>query len=138
MIHLITPEEIQQHYQNGLNGLGYEVGEVDIDIKPGNDPNDINLKSKGVIPVAILSTDDFDATTVDPFTVFFGPNEAEEAHGRNHIKDVDEDGDLDLVLHFRTQETGIECEDMEAGLTGETFDGQEIAGYDSINIVKCN
>lgn len=29
---------------------------VTIDIKPGSDPNSINLRSKGVIPVAILST----------------------------------------------------------------------------------
>ncbi len=51
---------------------------------------------------------------------------------------MDEDGDLDLVLHFRTQETGIACGETEADLTGETFDGQVIEGFDSINIVKCN
>jgi hypothetical protein len=36
-----------------------------IDIKPGSDPNSINLGSRGTVPVAILSTQDFDATTVD-------------------------------------------------------------------------
>ena len=45
---------------------------VEIDIKPGSDPNSINLRSKGVIPVAILTTEDFDATTVDPLSVEFG------------------------------------------------------------------
>jgi hypothetical protein len=39
---------------------------VPIDIKPGSFPNSINPQSKGVIPVAILTTDTFDATTVDP------------------------------------------------------------------------
>ena len=39
---------------------------VTIDIKPGSDPNSINLGSAGVIPVAILSSEAFDATTVDP------------------------------------------------------------------------
>ena len=43
--------------------------EVDIDIKPGSDPNSINLKSNGLVPVAILSTIDFKATAVDPGTV---------------------------------------------------------------------
>ncbi len=33
----------------------YAEPTVKVDIKPGNDPNSINLKSKGVIPVAILS-----------------------------------------------------------------------------------
>ncbi len=44
---------------------------VDIDIKPGGDPNSINLNSRGVIPVAILSTETFDATTLDPSTIVF-------------------------------------------------------------------
>ena len=43
--------------------------EIAIDIKPGSFPNSINLGSNGVVPVAILSTDTFDASTVDPFTV---------------------------------------------------------------------
>jgi len=42
---------------------------VSIDIKPGSDVNSINLGSNGTIPVAIFSTVDFDATTVDPLTV---------------------------------------------------------------------
>lgn len=95
------------------------------------------LKSKGVIPVAILTTDDFDATTVDPLSVEFGPAGAIEAHGTGHIEDADGDGDLDLVLHFKTQEGGIQCGDTEASLTGETFGGQAIEGSDSVKTVGC-
>jgi dipeptidyl aminopeptidase/acylaminoacyl peptidase len=110
---------------------------VAIDIKPGSFPNSINPKSKGNIPVAILTTEDFDATTVDPLSVEFGPYGATESHGRGHIEDVDGDGDDDLVLHFRTQDTGIQCGDTSASLTGETFGGQMIEGSDSINTVGC-
>jgi hypothetical protein len=106
---------------------------VDIDIKPGSDPNNINLECNGVIEVAILTMDDFDAMTVDPSSVRFGPDSATEVHGEGHIDDVDDDGDLDVVLHFNTQETGIECGDVEAWLTGETFDGQAIEGFDSVS-----
>ncbi len=108
---------------------------VDIDIKPATSPNDINLKSKGSISVAILSTPEFDATSVDPLSVQFGPAGANERHGKGHIVDVDGDGDLDLQLHFRTQETGIEVGDTEADLTGQTFDGQAIGGCDTIRTV---
>nr|NIM94559.1 hypothetical protein [Anaerolineales bacterium] len=105
---------------------------VDIDIKPSSDPNAINPRSKGVIPVAILTTETFDAIAVDPSTVTFGPEGAEIAHPRGHVEDVDGDGDLDLLLHFRTQETGIQRGDTEASLLGETFDGRLIEGSDSI------
>jgi FG-GAP-like repeat len=110
---------------------------VTIDIKPGNFPNSINPTSKGVIPTAILTTDTFDATTVDPLSVRFGRSGARESHGRSHIEDADGDGDLDLVLHFRTQDTGIVCEDTSVFFTGETFGGQAIQGTDSIKTVGC-
>ena len=111
--------------------------EVATDIKPGSDPNSINLKSKGKIPVAVLTTDTFDATQIDFETVVFGPNSASESHGRAHVEDVDLDGDIDMVLHFHTQDTGIQCGDTEVTLTGETFDGQAITGTDAIKTVKC-
>jgi hypothetical protein len=108
--------------------------EVDVDIKPGSDTNPVNLRSKGVIPVAILTTDDFDAATVDPLSVEFGPAGATEAHNRGHLEDVDGDGDVDLVLHFRTQSTGIQVGDTEACLTGETYEGRAIQGCDNITV----
>lgn len=87
--------------------------------------------------MAILPAGTFDATTVDPISVEFGPNGAFESHERGHIEDVDEDGDLDLMLHFSVRDTGIVCGDTSASLTGETFDGQPIAGSDSIKTVGC-
>lgn len=108
-----------------------------IDIKPGSFRNSINPNSNGVIPVAILTTANFDATSVDPLSVLFGPSGAMEAHGRGHIKDVNGDGVLDLLLHFRTQDTGILCGDRSASLTGEKFDGMAFTGSDTIETVGC-
>src|SRR5262249_15362893 len=57
---------------------------VIIDIKPSptvnpNNPRPINPTATGVVPVAILSTAGFDATTVDPSTVRFGATGTEAA-----------------------------------------------------------
>lgn len=101
---------------------------VDIDIKPGSFPNSINTNSKGVIPVAILTTLDFDATTVDPEMLVF----ADASLLRWAIEDVDYDGDMDMILHFATQEVKIGCEETEARLDGQTFDGKMFFGTDSV------
>jgi hypothetical protein len=131
---------------------------VTIDIKPGSFPNSINCQNQnGVIPVAILSTPEFDARTVDHTTVRFGPSSGKETHclGGNggkgqrsgmsndcplkrHEEDVDGDGDIDLVFHFRHSETGLTCSDTIGALTGKTYSGQNISGSDAIRPVRSN
>jgi hypothetical protein len=129
-------------YEIRLTGTRYCRQVATVDIKPEGLPNSINLKSKGVIPVAILTTSDLDATTIDPMSVCFGDAESPaerdctEAHGRGHLEDVDGDGDIDLVLHFETQETEIDPGDTEACLTGSAGAGVTVEGCDSVNIVN--
>lgn len=105
--------------------------EVEIDIKPGSDPNSINLKSKGVVPVAVLTTDDFDASTIDPDTVLF----ADAEPVRWTMEDVGGDDNLDMLFHFKTQDLNLTSDSTEATLTAETDIGQPIEGTDTVNIV---
>ena len=109
---------------------------VELDIKPGSDPNSININGRGVIPVAILTTDEFDARDVNAGTVRFGPS---GAYAEQYaLEDVDDDGDIDLILHFRTRDAGIAPEDTQAVLTGETHEGQRIEGSDSVKVRENN
>lgn len=114
------------------------VTEDDLDIKPGSYPNSINTKSRGVIPVALLGTDTFDVTTVDVTTLRFGPSDALPAHNltdaevyAEHLQDVNYDGYIDLVSHYRTKQTGIAVGQILAELD---YDGSTVD--DSIRVVK--
>jgi probable HAF family extracellular repeat protein len=136
-----TAGQIVGYFRDATGDHGFvatpQVIVVTIDIKPGESPNSINPKSQGVIPVAILTTDTFDVTTVDPSTVLFGATGTEAPPVQSALEDVDGDGLTDMILHFNTQDTGIQCGDTSASLTGETFSEQAIQGSDSIQTVGC-
>ena len=106
---------------------------IDIDIKPGGNPNNINLKSKGVVPVAVLTTGDFDASTIDPST------DTVEFAGASPVRwklcDVNGDGNDDMLFHFKTQDLNLDENSTEATLTCETFGGDKLTGTDTVRIV---
>jgi hypothetical protein len=74
------------------------------------------------MPVAVLSTDGFDARQIDPAIVDF----ASAPPARRSRKDVDGDGDVDVLFHFRTLELNLDVDSTEARLRGYTNDGQFI------------
>jgi beta-glucanase (GH16 family) len=99
---------------------------VDIDVE-----GRICNQGNGVVPVVLFTTETFDATTVDHATVTLG--NAYETHvnkktgePQRHEEDADGDGDIDLVFHFRYDETGLPCDPEVVPFSGWTFDGQPI------------
>jgi len=108
---------------------------VEIDIKPDTDPpNPINPNSHGVIPVAILTTDSFDAADVDWTTVELagaGVALRGKSNWLAHFEDVDGDGDDDLLVQVET-DTGSAWLPGEVELTGQTWGGIPIHGSDTV------
>jgi hypothetical protein len=134
------PEGLKQWKVNLAWLGGPSVIDVVVDIKPDSADNTINLGSMGVIPVGILSTADFDATTVDPWTVeLAGSGVAVRGKGSKLLssaKDLNGDGLLDLEVKVETENLDPgQFQDGAAVLTGQTYDGLEIQGSDSITIV---
>ena len=113
---------------------------IDLDIQPNKTDNKIRLDDSALVPVAILSNAYFDARLVDAASVQFGPNAAEPVERLTRFKDVNKDGYIDLYLRFVATETGIECEDTEATLTGIYHDADDtfpIIGTDSFTVRHC-
>ncbi|HJH27351.1 MAG TPA: hypothetical protein C5S37_11440 [Methanophagales archaeon] len=135
---------------------------VYVDIKPGSCPNPLNKKSKGVLPVAVLGTEDFDVTTIDPETIQLNREGIEDgvAPIRWSYEDVatsfegelcdchdlNGDGILDLTLKFSTQDLveklnlcPLDGQTIPLTITGnlkEENGGTPIKGEDCIWILK--
>ncbi len=111
---------------------------VAIDIKPGEHSNSIRLGSNGNVPVAILSTAEFDARTVDPLTVSLaGAGVRLRGNGTPQAaaQDVNGDGLPDLVVQVSTQALQLAAADVEAVLTGRTCGTRRIRGVDTVRVV---
>lgn len=105
--------------------------QVRIDVRPHVEPNYIDPGSPAIVPVAVLGSDQFDATQVDPAHTTFGPGGAEPV-GHVRISDVNRDGFEDAVLLFRIREAGIRYGEHSVTLHGTTYSGAEFSGEDRI------
>jgi hypothetical protein len=112
---------------------------VALDIKPQSCPNPFNVDKRGLLPVAILGTEDYDVTQVDPATVRLLNQELEEpieiAPLRWSLEDVatpyepfigkevdrfacteeGPDGYMDLTLKFNAREVAAALGDVSDG-----------------------
>lgn len=115
-----------------------------IDIRPGDESNTINIKSNGHIEVALLSTDSFDALSVDVNSLTFGQTGYEDSLSRNpsngkprfKIVDINGDGRLDIVVRFEIEDTGFQVGDTLGHLRGRTIDGLLIESSQYVMIRK--
>ena len=116
-----------------------------IDIKPGNIQNKVKLSSKGILAVALLTTQDFDASQ---FTLEMAhlndanTTMAESCTGasaqRWSLDDENGDGQLDLVFFFKIQDLNLALSSTVATLMAHgTYGGtaMHIEGTDLVQVV---
>jgi probable HAF family extracellular repeat protein len=125
--------------------------EVAVDIKPGTCPNPVNVRSKGVLLVAILGSEEFDVTDVDVASIQLagvGPLRSGYEDIAAPVLDTNDcncteegpDGFLDLTLKFKIQRIIDAVGDVNSGdelqleLIGVLFDETHIKGADCILI----
>jgi hypothetical protein len=129
-----------------------EVGTVALDIKPTSCPNPLNVESKGVLPVAILGTENFDVSDVDVGSVslegvapisFSYEDVATPFDGELcDCHEAGPDGYLDLTLKFDAQQIVTALGSVQDGdhlvLTAAVTmkDGAIKEGSDCIRIIK--
>jgi hypothetical protein len=109
---------------------------IEIDVRPGSPKNPVNPKSRGVLPVAVLSGASFDATTIDVSSLGLGPSTAAPvSRPKAYYEDVNRDGRLDLMVYFDTADLGLQRGVTTIVLIGRNLQGRPIRGEDSVSIV---
>jgi len=107
-------------------------------VLPGPHANQFDLASEGNLSVAILSSPTFDARTVDPTILTFGRTGVEATPAEDPtLVDVNGDGCKDLLVQFKTQKTGIPCQDTTALLRAKARNGWPLQGAALIQPFDC-
>lgn len=122
---------------------------VTIDIKPGSCPNPLNIREKGVLPVALLGSSKLDVTSIDvgsltlagvpPLHTAIEDVSAPPSNSNTCIT-YPADGFADLMLMFDVQEIlrrfGIlmDGDSVELTLTGKLKNGTPIVGKGTVII----
>ena len=113
---------------------------IEIDIKPGSDPNCFNKNGHGVIPVAILGSGTFDVSDTDQDSLAFGGLMVRMRGNKGPmcgLEDTNGDGLSDLVCHFEDDASNWSMGSDTATITGRFLDvdGTLFTGTDSICVV---
>ena len=173
-------------------GENASVKQVKVDIAPGERVKSINCRSaQTMVTLAILSTPDFDAASVDPGSVTvagrplsageqgfdssravllpvaervvakFKDDRGENGHGKGkgpkpqknpvpgrgllpyshhfqwrwYLKDVNDDGYVDLILQVHLGDTELSCSSMRVTLAGHTREGIPFQGSNSVHMI---
>jgi probable HAF family extracellular repeat protein len=133
------------------NGATFWIGFIatpaigaQIDVNPGKTPNEIRPWTKPRVPVAVLTTGEFDALSLDLGSVnlkakLWGTQTPSLLPGayalRWRIRDIDHDGDDDVLCDFPVDVFESQYVIEGAILQGYTLSGDFVVGEDSVQVV---
>ena len=115
----------------GLTDFG-RLTMTGIDVKPGSDVNPIQLKGKGVVPIALLSSPNLDATKIDVTLLRAGPGQA--AASQSAKQDINGDGRLDLMVHFPQELLGLTAPSTQLCVSGTLPDQTTFTSCDPVRV----
>jgi hypothetical protein len=96
----------------------------------------IDLKKKKKVKVAIFGSEAFPVSDIDASTLTFGAvgDEKTLRKCKHSTKDVNRDGEPDLVCEFSLRKSGFSKHSREGVLNGQTLGGQSFSGVDDITV----
>jgi hypothetical protein len=130
-----TPDRGGDEFKTSIE----EPYKVQINVRPGSRHNKIDLRAWGFLPVAVLSTEDFNATWIDPKTVEFAG--AKPIHWvRAH---VNRDRKADMLFFFWIRHLKFDLDEngtktpttTEVTLLGISTEEGPIIGTDTVTII---
>ena len=127
-----------------------------VDVKPGSDVNPLNLKSNGVLPVAICGSETFDVAQINPDSLRLngvaplrwsyedvcGQDDTSTDPGMNGDDEEMPDGYEDMTLKFNTQDIAGTLGEVWRGkietltMVGFFLEGSSISGEETVRIVQ--
>lgn len=117
-----------------------EVTSVKVDIKPGSDPNALNTKRRGQLPIGIYGSATFDVREIDLSTLMVECMGSTSVGIRFAFEDlVVEDGFLDLILHVPVESFPWGAPRgalVTLTVSGLLYDGTPFVGEDVVMVVK--
>lgn len=105
-----------------------------IDVRPEMERNLINLRSRGLVRVVLYSDEFIAASSIKANQVEW---EGAVPFKSRNDKDIDKDGQMDIVLYFRISDTNIEEGQNEACLRAN-YKGLPIKACDNISTIPSN
>ena len=122
-----------------ISGVTPSMLRIEVQVRPGtpSESAPVNPRSKGNIPVALLSSSEFNPAEIDRQSLRFGARGDESSLLRcnKDATDMNADGKPDLVCHFDTETAAFKFGDIEGIVSGSLKDGRAFEGRGPLKIV---
>lgn len=105
---------------------------IGLNIRPWGEKNKINTKSSALISIVIYGESDFNVRSIKVSSVRFGDAKPYKPALYKKFKDLNHDGQKDLILRFQQNQINVEKDQAELCTIGETEEELHFKGCDYI------